>query len=266
MIHLVHCCNFSTSNDLTQTVNFPIQIPDSDSHIPGLLELILFFNASIWLSLHWVVLMWLFHFLLTFQQTQNRILALIAMVFMIIWDMFQRRISLNSVLLLLLMNFMSVFRLEFIYMYIPHHKYQVKSHASSWFSAACGVAIVHRNNFFCLQEQNQPSESDVKVRQVSNCCKKVLEAAKRTYTDKTNSPSLPRNSALWTFGKLNIVFSTKVNVLYPLYSTAQMCCLLHLIKQNCFLETFLRTLILMNHISLYLFALLELIYNCIIFL
>ena len=92
MIHLVHCCSFSTSNDLTQTVNFPTQIPDSDSHIPGLLELFLFFNASIWLSLHWVVLMWLSQFLLTFQQTQNRILALIGMVFMIIWDMFQRRI------------------------------------------------------------------------------------------------------------------------------------------------------------------------------
>ena len=70
-------------------------------------------------------------------------------------------------------------------LYIPHRKYQVKSHSSPWFSAACGVAIVHRNKFFCLQEQNQPSESNVKFRQVSNCCKRVLEAAKRTYTDKT---------------------------------------------------------------------------------
>ena len=32
--------------------------------------------------------------------------------------------------------------------YIPHRKYQVKSHSSPWFSAACAAAIVHRNHFF----------------------------------------------------------------------------------------------------------------------
>ena len=29
--------------------------------------------------------------------------------------------------------------------YIPHCKYQVKPHSFLWFSAACTVAIVHRN-------------------------------------------------------------------------------------------------------------------------
>ena len=48
--------------------------------------------------------------------------------------------------------------------------------------------------------------------------------------------------ALRTFGELPIVFSAKVNLLYLLYSTARRCCLLHLIKQNFLLETFLRTL------------------------
>ena len=60
---------------------------------------------------------------------------------------------------------------------------------------------------------------------------------------KQKSPLLPRNLALMTFGELPIVFSTKVNLLYLLYSTAQRHCLLHLIMQNCFLKTFLRTLI-----------------------
>ena len=32
------CYNFSISNDLTQIVNFPTQIPDSDSHSPALLD------------------------------------------------------------------------------------------------------------------------------------------------------------------------------------------------------------------------------------
>ena len=39
-----------------------------------------------------------------------------------------------------------------------------------------------------------------------------------------------------------IVFSTKVNLLYFLYSTVQSCCLQYLIKQNCLLKTFLRNL------------------------
>ena len=40
--------------------------------------------------------------------------------------------------------------------------------------------------------------------------------------------------ALWAFGELLIVFSTKVNLLYLAYSMARRLCLLHLIKQNCF--------------------------------
>ena len=39
--------NFSISNDLTQTVNFPSQIPDFDCHIPALLDLFISSDASI---------------------------------------------------------------------------------------------------------------------------------------------------------------------------------------------------------------------------
>ena len=55
---------------------------------------------------------------------------------------------------------------------------------------------------------------------------------------KQKSLLLPRNLALLTFGELLIVFSTKVNMLYLLYPTGRRCCLLHLIKQNCFLKIF----------------------------
>ena len=172
--------------------------------------------------------------------------------------MFHRRISLNSVLLLLLVNFVSGFRLEL--MYIPCHKYQVKPHSSPWFSAACAAAIIHRNHFIRLYQQNKSSESKVKFRQASNCCKRVFEAAKLAYATKTKeSISLPRNLALGTFGKLLTVFSTKVNLLYLLYSTDRRCCLLHLIKQNYLLKSFPRTQVLMTLVSLYLFSLLELI-------
>ena len=41
------CCDFSISNDLTQMVNFPTQIPDCDFHSPALLDLFLSSDASI---------------------------------------------------------------------------------------------------------------------------------------------------------------------------------------------------------------------------
>ena len=79
-----------------------------------------------WLSLHWEILIILLsQFPLTFYKIHIRnsylnayimsILVLIAMVFIIIWEMFHGRISLSFMLLLLLVNFLSRFRLELMY-------------------------------------------------------------------------------------------------------------------------------------------------------
>ena len=43
------CYHFSISNDLTQIVNFPTRNPDYDSHSPALLDFFLSSNASIYL-------------------------------------------------------------------------------------------------------------------------------------------------------------------------------------------------------------------------
>ena len=95
-------------------------------------------------------------------------------------------------LLLLVVNFVSVFRLQFD-VYITH-KYQVKFHSSQCFLAACAAVIVSRNLLFvclfvclsvCLYQQNKSSESKVNFRQTSNCCKRVIEAAKFAYATKT---------------------------------------------------------------------------------
>ena len=72
-----------------------------------------------------------------------------------------------------------------IVVYIPHRKYQVKPHSSPWFSAACAAAIVHRNHFFRLYQNYKSPEFKVKFRQASNRCKRVLEAAKLAYANKT---------------------------------------------------------------------------------
>ena len=44
---LVNSYNFSISNDLNQMVNFPTRTPDCDSHSPALLDLVLSFDASL---------------------------------------------------------------------------------------------------------------------------------------------------------------------------------------------------------------------------
>ena len=68
---------------------------------------------------------------------------------------------------------------------------------------------------------------------------------------KQKRPSLPRNLALGIFGELPIVFPTK-KICYTSFIPPAM------LKENCLLKTFVRTLILMTHVSLYLFSLLEL--------
>ena len=66
-----------------------------------------------------------------------------------------------------------------------------------------------------MYQKDKSSEPNVKFTQVSNHCKRVLEAAeaaKFAYAHKTEVLSVPINSALRTFGKLAIVFSAKVNM------------------------------------------------------
>ena len=77
--------------------------------------------------------------------------------------------------------------------YILHRKYQIKLHSSPLFSAASTAAIVHRNHFFRLYQQNKSFESKVKFRQASNRCKRVLEAAKLAYANKTKESITSQN-------------------------------------------------------------------------
>ena len=109
--------------------------------------------------------------------------------------------------------------------YIPHRKYHVKPHSSLWFSAACAAAIAHINHFFRLYQKDKFSASKINFRQARNCCKRVLEAAKLDMLIKQKSLLLPRNLALVTFGKLPIVLSTKVNLLYFLCSMEEVFCI-----------------------------------------
>ena len=86
-----------------------------------------------------------------------------------------------------------------INVYIPHSKYQVKPHSAPRFSATCAAAIVHRNHFFRLCQQNQSSESKIKFRQASNRFKSVPETAKLAYANKTKESITSPQLGSWEF-------------------------------------------------------------------
>ena len=132
--------------------------------------------------------------------------------------MFHGRISLKSVLLLLLVNFVRGVQVG-IDVYIPHRKYQVKPPSPPWFSAACAAAIVHRNHPFSLYQQNKSSGSKVKLRQASNHCKRDLEAAKLAYATKTKESITSHKLGSQDFWQIpNSVLNKGKSAIPPLFN------------------------------------------------
>ena len=74
-------------------------------------------------------------------------------------------------------------------------------HSSPWFSAACAAAIIDRNYFFCLYQQNRSSGSKGKFRQASNC-ERVLEAARLVYANKSKESITSQKLASWNFWQI----------------------------------------------------------------
>ena len=186
------------SNDLTQIVNFPTQIPDCDSHSPALLDLFLSSDASICSTMAFPPLGNSDHGFVSvsidfpINSKQDTPFHRVAYDYSRAdWD--GLRDHLRDVPWVHIFNLSaSAAASEFcewvqagIDVYITHRKYQVKPHSSPWFSAACAATIFHRNHFFHLYQHNKSSESKVKFRQASNHCKRVLEAAKLAYFTKT---------------------------------------------------------------------------------
>ena len=161
LIDLVNSYNFSISNDPTQMVTFPTRIPDYDSHSPALLDLFISSVASICSTMAFCPL-----------GNSDHIVVSVCIEFLSNWqwDAPFHRIAYDNSSAdwsdlhdhLRGVPWEDIFKLgasaaagefcEWVQVetdvYIPHRKYQVKSHSSPWFSAACAAAIAHRYHFF----------------------------------------------------------------------------------------------------------------------
>ena len=226
------CYNFSISNDLTEMVNFPTRIPDCDSHSPALLDLFLSSDASICSAMafsplgnsdHAVVSVSIdfppnskqhapFH-RIAYDYSHDDLDGLRDHLRVAPWeDIFKLGASAAA------SEFCEWVQVG-IDVYIPPRKYQVNPHSSPWFSTASAAAIVHRNHFFRLHQREKYSDSEVKFRQVSNRCKRVLEAAKLAYANKTKESITSQKLGSRDFWRIaNSVLKKGKSAIPPLFN------------------------------------------------
>ena len=92
-----------------------------------------------------------------------------------------------------------------------------------WFSAVFATAIVRRNYVFCLCQQNKSSASKLKFRHGSNCCKKVLEAAKLAYANKAKESITSQKLSSRDFWQVASSLLNKVkSAIPPLFNGLEM--------------------------------------------
>ena len=193
-------------------VNFPTRIPDCDSHSPALLDLFISSDTSICSTMAFPPLRNSDHVVVSVSidfpsnSQQDVLFHCIAQDYSCAdWDGLRdhlRDVPLEDIFKLSA----SAAAREFfewvqVGLYIPNRQYQVKSHSSPQFSAACAAVIVYRNHFFHLCQRDKSSEFKVKFRQVSNGCKRVLESARLAYANKTK---VYHFSETWLSGLLGV--------------------------------------------------------------
>ena len=205
-------------------VNFPTRIPDCDSHSPALLDLFLSSDASICSTMAFAPLGTSDHVVsvsidFPTNSQQNAPFHRTAYDYSRAdWDCL--RDHLRDV------PWEDIFKLgasaaasEFCQWVQVGIDASFKPHSSPWFSAACAVAIVHRNHFFRLYQREKSSASKVKFRQASNHCKNVLEAAKLAYANKTKESITSQKLGSRDFWRIaNSVLNEGKSAIPPLFN------------------------------------------------
>ena len=119
--------------------------------------------------------------------------------------------------------------------------------------------MVHRNRFFHLYQRNKSSKSKVKLRQGSNQCKRVLDAAKLAYANQTKESITSQKLGSRDFWLIaSSVHNNGKSAILPLLNGLDVV-ISASDKAKFFAENFSKALILITQVSLYLFSLLELI-------
>ena len=73
-----------------------------------------------------------------------------------------------------------------------------------------------------MYQQNKSSESKVKFRQASNCCKRVLEVAKLAYANKTKQSITSQKRGSWDFWRIaNSVLNKDKSAMPPLFNSLE---------------------------------------------
>ena len=109
-----------------------------------------------------------------------------------------------------------------------------------------------------MYRQNKASESKANFTHASNRCERVLEAAKLAYANKAKESITSQKLGSRDFWRIaNSVANKGKSAIPPLFNDPGV--LSSVSDKAKLLKTFLRTLILMTRVSLYLFSLLELI-------
>ena len=183
------------TKDHTQMINDSTQITGSNRNSPALVDLLTLVFVLQWLSLHGKILIMLLpQFLLTFIQIQSgcsfpwhsSLFSCWLGRSVMIWEILHGRIHLNWVflLLLLLLNFASRCRLELM----------LYSSSKIFGQPLCCLYCL-RCLSCCYCSYKFPL-----LRQASNPCKTILQAAKLAYANKIRVYHFPQNTMSWLLG------------------------------------------------------------------
>ena len=170
---------------------------------------------SFFLRWHWEILIMLLpQSSLNFLQTQKGVPLFIAQimtilivtgtVFVIIWEMFHGRISLNSVLLLLVLNFAGGSRLEMMYILLIVNSRSSLVHLYG-FSAACAAVIALEITSFVCSERINLLHLKWNSGSLVIVARRFLKLSNLLMLIKQKNLSLPRTLAFATFRKLLII-------------------------------------------------------------
>ena len=206
LVDQVNSYNFSISNNLTQVVNFPTHIPDCYSHSPALLNVFISSEASICSTAAFPPLGNSNHAVVpvsigfpSYSQWDALFHCIASDYSHADWDSLRDHLKgvpwediFKLVLLLLLVNFVTGFRLELMYISLIKSIRSSLSHLHAFqLLVLLPYSIVHRNHFLRLYQKDKSFNCKVKFRQASNPYKRVLEAAKLVYASKTKDSHFP---------------------------------------------------------------------------